>query len=478
MSAPGVTSEIIEHSPSGFAAPSTANAMVVGYTEKGPTDEPQLVTSKAHFVSLFGGRVAYGYVYDAVEAFFEEGGAVIYVQRLVGPTPVSATANIFDAAGSTAPGDVALVATAKSPGDWANSLNVEVVASGGNFTIAVSHDDDGVLETSPSLADRAEAVTWFANNSDYITLALGASAEDPRTQGPTGLASGDDDRGNVTETEIEAAWEKFTKDYGPGQVGMPGFTSDAAHEAVLAHAHAFRRIPHLDLVDTATAATLITAADGLRDTAGHRFTGVFDRWATVPADAAGTTKTIPYSAIQMGMTGHSEGSGKTVGDPVAGANGISKWAVGLAQPEWSEADRELLADAGVNVARVMGGAVRTYDYVTLANQISDPNWVPLNGARVICAIAHEAEQVGENHVLKKIDGRKKTINDFIGDVIGICKRYFEADDLFGETPEDAFTVTDTNTPETIAENKLRCGISAATAGFGRYVEIEITKEAS
>jgi hypothetical protein len=476
MTLPGVTTEISERQPSPFAPPSTANWFVVGYADRGPVNVPVLITSLTQFVLVFGPRVAYSFLYDAVEAFFEEGGLNIYVVRLVGVDAVASTVHIFDQSGSSAPGDVALEITAKSPGNWGDKLNFEITAGGGNFTIIITHDDDGLLETSPALADRTEALAWAAD-SDYIELALGAHDEDPRAQGPTGLAGGDDDRGSVDADAIAAALALFTEDYGPGQVSMPGFTSSDANDAILAHCDTFKRIPHLDLVDTGDAATLIAACSALAAVDGHRFGAPFGPWAIVPGLTPGTTRTIPYSAIQAGMTAASEGTGNTVGDPVAAANGVSRWAVGLSQT-FTDADRELLANAGYNVARVVEGEVRTYDYVTLANQLTDVDWVPLNGSRVLCAIAHEAKRIGEQHLMKKLDGKRHNISKFIGDVVGVGLKYWGNDDLFGETAEEAFTVTDTNTTETIAANKIRCLFAGKTTPFGRQVEIEITKEAS
>ena len=43
------------------------------------------------FRSTFGGRVSYGYLYDALDVFFREGGSEAWVSRVVGPNPVTAT---------------------------------------------------------------------------------------------------------------------------------------------------------------------------------------------------------------------------------------------------------------------------------------------------------------------------------------------------------------------------------------------------
>ncbi|WP_196301843.1 phage tail sheath N-terminal beta-sandwich domain-containing protein, partial [Streptococcus pneumoniae] len=99
----------------------------------------------------------------------------------------SATNNLVDAGAG-----VSLVATAKSPGAWGNSLNVAVPAgvTGGTFIVTVTHDTDTTIsEVSPELADQAAAIAWAEAASDYIILTLGATALDPAVAAYS-LASG------------------------------------------------------------------------------------------------------------------------------------------------------------------------------------------------------------------------------------------------------------------------------------------------
>jgi hypothetical protein len=57
---------------------------------------------------------------------------------------------------------------------------------------------------------------------------------------------------------------------------------------------------------------------------------------------------------------------------------------------------------------------------------------------------------------------------------------YEKGALFGETPDDAYEVRvgpEVNTPETIAEGKLRAIVAVKMSEFAEMVEIEIVKEA-
>src|SRR5512142_2024514 len=61
---------------------STAAAAMVGIAERGPINKPTLVTSWEQFVNKFGSYITAGYLAYAARAFFDNGGAVLYVCRV------------------------------------------------------------------------------------------------------------------------------------------------------------------------------------------------------------------------------------------------------------------------------------------------------------------------------------------------------------------------------------------------------------
>lgn len=114
MSAPGVQIQSIVGASAPGIQVETDTAFFVGFTEKGVPATQAVVKlhSLAEYVTHFGNRISYGVVYDAVEAFFAEGGQKCYVARVVGP-------------GAT--GDLSLVATSDDhasavDADWAKAL--------------------------------------------------------------------------------------------------------------------------------------------------------------------------------------------------------------------------------------------------------------------------------------------------------------------------------------------------------------------
>jgi uncharacterized protein len=453
---------------------------VAGLTEKGQL-VPIEIHSMADYVAKLGARVSYGVLYDALEAFFAEGGDTAVVSRVVGPAPVSATVNVFDQSGSVVPGDVALVATAESPGDWANALNVNILAGdqGGEFKVQVTHDTDTTVnETSPSLVDRDAAVAW-SQTSAYIRLTLGASNEDPRVQGPLSLATGTDDRASIVDAQWLAALNRFSKDLGPGQVSAPGRSTAAGHSQLLSHAQANNRFALVDFADTATVATLTAAAAANRALATARYGGGFAPWATIPGSTPGTTRLVPYSAIQAGLEARNAATGRSANEPAAGELGKARYAIGLSQLAWTDTDRTTLNDNGVNVARVMFDGVRSYGYRTFV----DPNgalqdWVALSGARLAMQLSALAYQIAEGFEFRQIDGAKHTISEFGGALTGMLLPFYDQGALFGSTPEEAFLVDvgdSVNTPATIAARELRARLAVRMSPFAERVLIDIAK---
>lgn len=453
---------------------------VAGLTEKGAL-VPLEITSMADYATKLGARVSYGVLYDSLEAFFAEGGDTAVVSRVVGPAPVNATVNVFDASGSAAPGDVALVATAESPGDWANLLNVNILAGdqAGEFKVQVTHDTDTTInELSPSLLDRDAAVTW-SQTSVYIRLTLGASNEDPRVQGPLSLATGTDDRASIVDAQWLAALNRFTKDLGPGQVSAPGRSTAAGHSQLLSHAQVNNRFALVDFADTATVATLTAAAAANRALATARYGYGFAPWATIPGLTPGTTRLVPYSAVQAGLEARNAGSGHSANEPAAGELGRARYAIGLSQLAWSDTDRTTLNDNGVNVARVLFDGVRSYGYRTFV----DPSgvlqdWLAASNGRLGMQLAALAYQIAEEFEFRQIDGAKHTISEFGGALTGMLLPFYDQGALFGATPEEAFLVdvSDTiNTPVTIAARELHARLAVRMSQFGERVFIDIAK---
>ena len=135
---------------------STAGLAMVGVAERGPINSPTLVTSWEQFLNRYGGYIAHGYLAYAARAFFDNGGNVLYVNRvahLSNPTDrhslaaLTSKAQILDRTGHAllttgTPGTDSLVWTAIASGVAGNHLQIAIEATGTDTPLSVSVNAD------------------------------------------------------------------------------------------------------------------------------------------------------------------------------------------------------------------------------------------------------------------------------------------------------------------------------------------------
>jgi len=468
MPRPGVDVSLLDTPGSVVSIPTdTGTWFVAGLTDMGPLTAQQ-VLSLDDFVTKFGARQAYSVLYDSVQTFFREGGDKMYVARVVGPGATSGTHNLLDGAAA-----IALTATAIGPGAWSANYKVVVAAGGGSgtFVIRVTDTPGNILEDSGDLIDNDAAVQW-SQTSKYIRLSLGASALDPAVAAGAALSAGTDDRTNITDTQWLSALNTFTSDLGPGQVSSPGRTSTNGHTQLVDHAEDHNRVALLDLTDSGTSSTLIS------NIAASRFAAAFAPWIKIPGLVAGSFRTVPPSALIAGLVARN--------DPVYGSNhasagrfGLSRYAVGLSQSDWDDATRATLNAAGVDVIRILYGTVTVYGWRSTVNANTDPNWIDFGNARQYTKLSAELNQVGQNYVFEDIDGQDgRTIGGFHDVLAGVLMEHYNSRQLFGSTPDEAFSVDtgpSVNTLTNIANLELNAVCYVKMSPFAEHVAIQIVK---
>lgn len=468
---PGSEVRDVSTAPARSAPLDSGTWFIAGLADRGRTDEPVLVRSLTQAADEFGEFVAYGLLYNALDTFFHEGGALAQVIRVVGPDAV--VANVTLKAGE----DNSLKVVALSPGEWGNDLDIVVAAGEGEgaFTLAVK-EDGVVVEQSLDLADKTAAIAW-AEESNYIRLEDAGVGADP-TAGTFELKEGDDDRENITDDEWQAALDLMSKDLGPGQVSLPGRTTEAAHEMLLEHAKANSRLAILDLPDTGDAATLKAATAAVRDLEGAGYGGAFAPWAVVPGLTKGTTRTVPWSCVQAGMLARNDAAGLSPNVPAAGRRGEAQWVLELSQLPWDDSTREDLNESGVNVVKTIVGNIRTYGNRTLVDPEDDPQLELFSNARLHMVITSRCEAKAEEYVFEEIDGKGHTFSRLNGELRGILGPYHSAGSLFGELPDEAFYVDtgeQVNSPKTIQEKQINAAVEVRYSPAGERVRIDISR---
>lgn len=470
------TQVLVKTSPPPRSSPTDTGAwFVVGQTDAGPLT-PTLIRSMDDFIRLFGTRVAFSVLYDAMEVFFREGGSSAWVTRVVGPAAVTASKNLLDSGAG-----ISLVVKALGPGagsapNAGNSLKVGVAAGsvGGTFVIQVFDSNNVLLEASPNCVTQQDAITWSAGSS-YVAITLGATALVPVVVAAAALTGGADDRNNITDTQWLASLNLMGKDLGPGNVSAPGRTTDVGHTQLLDHARNMNRIGILDYPDTPTAATLITSATNAKTTGNGAYGGGFWPWVIVPGVIAGTFRTVPPSALVAGRTAIVDAL-YGPDTPAAGELGQSGFAVALSQAGIDATTRDQLNTAGVNVIRNMNIGIRIYGWRSLADPISQPNLLDLSISRYLMGLVARCFNVGEQFVFKPIDGQGHLISAYGGALTALCQADWESGQIYGLVASDAFAVdvgASVNTPTVLAGNELRANVTVRPSPDAELVTIQI-----
>jgi len=170
---------------------STSACGMIGIAEKGPINKPTLVTSWEQFVRKFGSYIPDGYLAYAARAFFDNGGQVLYVNRIESydwPTDpdsllaAKAMVGLTDREGIAASlttgtsGTNRITWRAKNTGTAGNSIQIAAVKSGNNTPLSVSVNGQTItvnLATDASgnaTSTCLQVVTAVTNNASASAL--------------------------------------------------------------------------------------------------------------------------------------------------------------------------------------------------------------------------------------------------------------------------------------------------------------------
>ena len=166
---------------------STSSCGMVGVAERGPINKPVLVTSWEQFINKFGSYLQAGYLAYAARAFFDNGGSVLYVNRiahLTDPTDrnsltaLKAQVLLKDrrvAAASLVTGTVGtdrIAWRAIQPGAAGNAVSVEIVAAGNDTPLSI-----GVLGQAVTVNLATDGAGDPVSTADQVVAAVVGSPE-------------------------------------------------------------------------------------------------------------------------------------------------------------------------------------------------------------------------------------------------------------------------------------------------------------
>ena len=497
MPRPGITVTTSSAAVSATPGQRLATWFVAAQTERGPSvpDRTAPMRSLADYAALYGTRAAnlgsIAQTYDMLDAFWRAGGGPVYLARVVGPAAATAAKVLQDRAGTPVN---TLRVSAKGPGAWANTALTVTVQNGtasNSYNIIILVNGTAA-ETSPDLFTPTDAVTWSAA-SQYVTVADLASATAAPANIPAAVAaqaftSGADDLTSVTDTQWTAALNALPAAWGPGLVSKLGVTTAAGHAGTVAHAQANNRMAILDGPSGASQSTLTTIASTVQSTAdtatagSSAYAAVFGPWLKVPAYAGGPApRLIPPSAVAAGLVSRQVSGGAANVAAAGSPNGVAAWVLDV-QNLFTDTERDTLNGASpVNLFRQpysssLTPPVELYGYNTLGAQAA--GWRQLTAQLLRLRLTDELTLIGEQFIFDQLDPRGQKLAEYGGALRGVCQAHWDANELYGDTPDAAYNVdvsASVNTPATLANGEMHSRTSVRMSPMAEFVFEDVVK---
>ena len=493
---PGVYVEELDGGPRPIEGVGTAVAAFVGLAEKGPVNEPTLVTNWTQYVNTFGDFTEGSYLSHAVYGYFQNGGTIAYIVRIGGEagSAPAARGELTAGEGKQLPYRV----QALEAGAAGNDVSVEIQhpqgegASDDNFTIVVKKGGK-VEETHADLTTKKgkqNAVQVVNQASKLIRLeeaTSGGQLERPAA-GNVSLAGGSasaapasvdaaDYVGDVAQRtgfgSLEAI-EEIT------MLSVPDLTS--AYERGQLTAEDFKAVQlsmigHCELMGDRMA--ILDPPPGLNaqqikewrvEQAGYdsKYAALYWPRIKVLDPASGSNIFVPPSGHIAGMWARTDAER---GVHKAPANDVIRGAIEL-EINITKGENDLLNPEGVNCIRAFPGrGIRVWGARTLS---SDPAWKYINVRRLFNYL-EKSIQVNTDWIVFEPNDRdlwakiRRTIAGFL-------VMEWRKGALFGSSPDEAFFVKcddETNPAEAIDLGQVTCQIGVAPVKPAEFVIFQL-----
>jgi len=274
------------------------------------------------------------------------------------------------------------------------------------------------------------------------------------------------------------ALDLFVPDLGPGQVSLVGTTNDASvYTALTAHAKNNNRFALLDVNDNLTVSTITALGTALRALTDVEHGALFGPWVKVPAPSGvigGSVRDVPASPVVAALIARADALGN-VNRAAAGRDFPLQYVTGY-DITINKADREALLDAGVNTFATIFGVLELYGFQTALVATTETPYWQANCSRTRMYLKAQGAAKGEPYVFRTIDGKGRLAGALKGDLDDVCLELYGSDGLFGETPQEAFSIevgAAINTAGSIAQGELHAVMEARLSMHAKAVIIDL-----
>lgn len=418
---PGSKVVRVKSAPTVNTDTSTSVVAFIGETFRGEPYKPVRITSYAQFEEEFAkgytDATKKEYLADAVKGFYENFTGEAYVVRVLGATPVKATAKVPASTGATY--------TAKEEGKWGNDVAIEVTQTSETFEMKISIQGK-VVETFKGLTSDATV------NSEYVTV-----------QGTIAVGKGNLTGGTDGSELVVADYKKALNSLNNtavNQIAIPGKTETNIVLALSEYCVTRGRV--FPIYDAPLDATYEQAVE-FRNSIPNFRGSVYHPWIQVTDPTTDKIKNVPPSGFLAGVYGRTDEE-RGVQKAPAGLDATIRGAVGVVT-ELSDTDVANLNANHVNCIIPKRGRGIVVWGARLVNTDDDRMFV--SDLRVDDYIETSLEEGTEWVVFEEIDDQ--LFNRVTGQVKDFFNTLMRNKVIKGETPEEAyFVVCDrTNNPD-------------------------------
>jgi uncharacterized protein len=498
---PGVYMEEVSSGSKPIEGVGTAVAAFVGFAEKGPANQPTLVTNWTQFTQSFGDFVEGSYLAHAVYGYFLNGGGAAYVVR-IGSDDDDGDAKTAVAHGELPSGEgkAGLIVKALESGPAGDGITVETTdasepgENNDQFKLVVKRGEK-VEETFDNVSLRKGAnnvATKVKADSKLISVeeVRGGGTMELRRDSRINLSGGTGIPDNLQVSAADYVGDSsdrtgfggleaidevtmlcvpdLTAALERGMIDMEGFK--AVQLAMIAHCELMA--DRVAILDPPPALNAQQIKDWRVNEAGYD-----SKYATLYYPRLKVMDPTRGKAIFVPPSGHIAGiwarNDDTRGVHKAPANEVIRGAISL-ELNITKGEHDQLNPIAVNCVRTFPGqGIRVWGARTLS---SDPEWRYLNVRRLFNFV-EESILSGTNWVVfepndsKLWDSVRRTVTMFL-------RRVWRDGALFGRTPAEAFFVKcdeENNPPENRDAGILTVEIGIAPVKPAEFVVFRISQ---
>ncbi|MDT5091987.1 MAG: uncharacterized protein QOH60_1350 [Mycobacterium sp.] len=495
---PGVYVEETDSGSRPIEGVGTAVAAFIGLAERGPFNQPTLISNWSQFTKTFGGPIDGACLAESVFGYFQNGGGNSYVVRIgdgegengssggqqqIEATPQGVLANyrVLALDPSTRPDSIRVeVAPFQTEGeDQPNALKLVVVRDGSvieeypNVSSSRGKTNVASVVTGTSQTIKIEQISGKAAEDLQAGMQVTLAAPDIVVSSPPARLSSDDYIGDVDERSGVQGLEVIDEitmvcmpdlltAYQRGAVDLD--TVQSVQTAMIAHCELMG--DRIAILDPPPGLNAQQIKEWRVDKAAYdsKFAALYWPWVSTGNGY------LPPSGFVAGIWGRND---DTRGVHKAPANEIVRGAIRV-ETQITRKEHDLLNPVGINCIRSFPGrGIRVWGARTLS---SDPAWRYLNIRRLFNFLEESILTSTDWVVFEPNDHAlwaklRRTISAFL-------VMQWRSGALFGLTPDEAFYVKcddETNPAEGIDAGQVVCEIGIAPVKPAEFVIFRLSQ---